>query len=278
MRNDVHSPKNMLPEQYDYVDCWYQGPHAYYCTAYAKFTKNLSAMVFNSSYQGNFAEKRTCDHCGAAFHHGVVYRHKPTGDVIVVGHECAYERFSASNAEYVFKHIQKYAKALKEAAKRKDGVQKFLEENPGLEEALGCGHHICEDMAKKLQKYGSLSPKQVAFAMKLAAEKATPKKKKEPEFWTEVQNGRRELTGEVLATKIQDSYYGMVRKMLFKVVNGPESWEKVWMTCPSGHNIQKGDKLAVRATVEQSKDDPLFGFGSRPTLVKVIQKAEEAAV
>jgi hypothetical protein len=56
---------------------------------------------------------------------------------------------------------------------------------PGLAEALACGHPVCADLAAKGQQYGSLSDKQIAFALRLAREAAEVKPARAvPAAWT----------------------------------------------------------------------------------------------
>jgi hypothetical protein len=51
------------------------------------------------------------------------------------------------------------------------------------------------------------------------------------------------------------------------LVKHDSGW-KVWITCPG--NTGRGDKVRFFAGTSPSKDDPKFGFGSRPTKFEVI--------
>ena len=76
--------------------------------------------------------------------------------------------------------------------------------------------------------------------------------------------GRVIVTGTVLSTKLQDSQFGTVLKMLVR----DDSGFKVWCTVPASENVEKGDKITFTVSVEPSRDDPKFGFGKRPAKLK----------
>lgn len=52
--------------------------------------------------------------------------------------------------------------------------QHFLNQNPGLEEALGTDHRIVRDICDRFIRWGNLSTAQVALALKLAGEANKP--------------------------------------------------------------------------------------------------------
>lgn len=162
---DIHSPANLDPAQYDFIEMFDFGPDA----RWDRWEQESYAEVEDSPYQGNWKTKGSCDHCGVHFTYGAAFRHRPTGECIMVGHICASERLSLPN---------RAAMRRKQLESRNQGqrhVRRFLEEHPDLTvfesvaEATRT-HHILGDMATKLRKYGSLSEKQVAFARRLVAE------------------------------------------------------------------------------------------------------------
>ena len=88
--------------------------------------------------------------------------------------------------------------------------------------------------------------------------------------------GRFRIEGEVLTTKVVESQFGLTTKMLVKADAG---W-KVWGTVPTAaletvHGITRGDRVAFTATVEASKDDPLFGWFKRPAKFEMIKEAAQ---
>lgn len=78
--------------------------------------------------------------------------------------------------------------------------------------------------------------------------------------------GRVVLIGEVVSTKVVDSDFGSVMKMMLR---GAEGW-RVWVTMPSSIDAATGDRVRLTATVTASTDDPTFGFGSRPAKAEII--------
>lgn len=125
---------------------------------------------------------------------------------------------------------------------------------------------IIRDIVRRLVKYGSISDKTKEFVgsllkrietrgereAKFAAEKATA---------ADVPEGKRILIeGTVVSKKIVESEYGITHKMLIK---GDAGWT-VWSTIPASMSVEKGDRVAIKATVTRSENDPKFGIAKRP--------------
>lgn len=146
---------------------------------------------------------------------------------------------------------------------------------PHVTETLaGATHTILVDLREKLDKWGSLSEKQVALIDRLVAEANAPKAK--------LEGGRRELTGKVLSCKWRSSQYGGAFKMTLDLGDG----SRVWGTVPAAledavreyHHthvkdsstfdlpeVLKGATVTITATVNVSDDDESFGFFKRPS-------------
>lgn len=137
---------------------------------------------------------------------------------------------------------------------------------PGVKDR---GHYILDDMAYRLEKYGSLSNKQIEFARKLVKQAAERAKKiaEQKANAKPVIEGTVTVTGEVLCTKTKESQYGLQYKMLVLDDRG----FKVWGTNPAALDAERGDRVTFTATVEKSQDDECFGFFKRP------RKAERVA-
>lgn len=283
-RTDIHSPTNFDPAAYSYLGAIYIGNAssemaAEYIDAY--LSENLASqeellkLADNSSFSGNYKRSHTCDHCGARFAYGAVYRHI-NNDVIVVGHQCSGERFGLnSRLEFDMKKLQNIVKAAREQAKAKAKAEAFLAANPGLEALLDGNHVILNDLKAKLYQYGSLSDKQVALAAKLgrelveraardAAEAALPK--------SPVVEGRIQVSGTILGFKEVEcprfSYYssGIAWKMIIRDDRG----FKLYGTMPSAvSSDDRGKHITFTATVEKSGRDEFFGFFKRPAKVAV---------
>lgn len=287
---DMHSPGAFDPAAYAYVGCFYLGG----LEGHAWGLETLQ-LLSTSSYKGNFASKRSCDHCGARFAYGLAFRHA-NGDLIAVGETCADNAFGCeSRREYDLKRLRDSVGLAREATKLGQRVKAFYEANPGLEAALCVRHHILADMQGRLAKWGDLSPKQVAFALKLADEVTKREAERAAEPKVEVVPGRRVIVGNVLSAKAQKSDYGTTYKMLVKTDDG----QKLWGTVPTALIGQAMDLCAVKfpvgsgykpyeeqhaealkslrglrvsftGTVEVAKNDPCFGFWSRPTKPEIL--------
>lgn len=88
------------------------------------------------------------------------------------------------------------------------------------------------------------------------------KEKESTPNWTD--EGRQEIEGEILTTKIVESDYGSTEKMLLKLSDG----RKCWGTVPSKlDTFDLGDVIRIKATISISRDDKTFAFFKRPSLL-----------
>lgn len=291
IRTDAHSPRNINPAEYRFDRVFFQGPIPSYVAmhggdaivAFRREQEETLAYVKAHNWKGgNFEAKRSCDHCGAHFHYGCVFRHLPTDELIVVGHQCADETFTADDKhDLAYRRMAKRVSNMREVCKSKQAIarrkREAFELHAGLEAALSTDHNIVRDIAARFDCTGQLSEKQIALVFKLAREaeerKANPTS--EP-AWQDVTEGRREMTGTILTVKLQDGYYGSTFKMLVHV----DGDQKVWGTLPTSlepincdgsyRDALRGKRIRFTATVERSKDDRKFGFFKRPTCAKLI--------
>ena len=278
---DLHKPSTFDPAAYSYIGEFYQGPRAF-MPPMSDHELALRRRISANPYSGNHKSNGTCDHCGAFFFYGEIFEHTG-GDLIVVGHICANDAFgSDSRRDYDRRRMQRTVAGAKKRGKVALMAQQFTIDTPGLETALQCGHHISEDLRHKLLQYGSLSPKQVALAMKLPADMKAQEEREAQEAlerakapdWTP---GRQVVTGEILTTKWQDSDYGGSLKMLVKLEDGRKCWGSVpasvdsYTTFDGRSTMRCGREHYIGAVVEFTanfapKDDDLkFAFYKRPT-------------
>jgi hypothetical protein len=132
---------------------------------------------------------------------------------------------------------------------------------------------ILRDMLNKLNKYFSLSRKQIAFARRLVRqhdERDARKAEREAKLadtpdWSE---GRYEVSGKVLKTKWVDNDFGSSCKMLFELEDG----RRCWGTLPKKLEDINLDKivLTIKATFVPSNDDKKFAFYKRPSVVSSV--------
>lgn len=158
--------------------------------------------------------------------------------------------------------------ALRHAKAEYDRIEGYY--NPETGEELGRDESFNLSMYWKLEKWGSLSEKQIAAVQrgidrdKQRAAEAEALKQVEP-----LAEGRYGIEGEILTLKWQESQYGTTLKMLVKMDDG----NKVWGTCPSKLRCEVGDRVRFFAQVERSRDDDHFGFYKRPTAAEKMEVA-----
>ena len=270
-RSDIHRPGAIVPSNYDYV-------MSYHTTITTEswpippFQVQEALAIYNKDGARIHPSLFQCDVCGAHYKEGELWRHRPTGQVISVGHICAanYELF-ANDSDYVNRraaHIRASIAAA-ERAQRAERAAAFAAGHPGLTEALARPHRILSDLAAKLAQWGSLSDKQVALALKIARELDAPTTPK-----VDAVEGRQVIQGRVASVKEQEGAYGLTLKMLVVVATPAGEW-RTWGTVPSsllGKRL-RGAIVKFTATVEASRDDKAFSFFRRPTNAELLEAA-----
>jgi hypothetical protein len=162
---------------------------------------------------------------------------------------------------------RKQRKADEEKAARERKAAEFLASRPELKAALETDledarkQAILDDMYNRLKRWGDLSEKQVAYAIKLATQQPDPPA-------GDVPTGRVDVEGAVLTVKVQDGYYGSQIKMLVKLDNGA----KLWGTCPAAIDPERGDRVAFTATCKAKDGERSFGYYSRPTKARILEE------
>jgi hypothetical protein len=204
----------------------------------------------------------------------VLFHHAKSNTYVRMGQDCAHKCDCAYD-DNAFRRFCDAAVAAEHAKAGKAKAQGILT-NEGLGNAWTVynsdnpDNHYEEntisDMVGKLVKYGSLSDKQYSFMRSLldkianraqiAAARAAERDAALP-----VPEGRMTIIGKVLSIKVKETRYGYVSKML---VQSRDGW-KVYGSQPKHlNNVERGDIVEFTATIEKSKDDPKFGFFSRP--------------
>lgn len=227
-----------------------------------------------------------CDYCGTGIMN--VYEIKSSdGRLFKVGCDCV-----AKTADKVLtdgvKVYQRKAREEKAAAKREAiraargekiaaMAARFIDEH-GLATPLATDHYIVRDIAAKIAKYGSVSPGAVALVRKLAWEIAY-KATQPVETNVPAPTGRVVCRGVVVSTKIQESAYGSVRKMIVKC-GPPEATWLVYVSVPNGcYDMSvpgplRGCEVEFTATLERGRDAH-FAFGKRPTKARIVARVFE---
>jgi hypothetical protein len=272
-RTDIHSIKNADYHSYDYIVCFYEGSCGDTRMAYGEQLEYRNALsqaiaagkLFSNANGG-------CDHCGAYYAHGVLVCHQETGEYIRIGHQCAENFFSGfRNARAMRKDIARRVANIKREnsykAKSKADRDAVLAVNPGLEQCLAMTHHATiENIGERFERWGKISEAQISLVFKIASELYRPALP--PKDLVPVPTGKAiEIMGEVLTIKVQEGFYGDTYKMLV----ADERGFKVWGSLPAALNdAQRGAKVKFIAGLEQSADDPSFGFFKRPRKAQIL--------
>lgn len=274
-RSDNHAPSTYNPAEYTFLQALQLVPttadiEAGLYQAVVKQAQCAIQLAEDAGFRGNFAEKRSCDHCGAYFNYGALYQHTD-GEIIVVGNVCAASAFGPdADRDAQFKRAQKAAATRREHARN---AAKVGAEHPGIIETLQrcqSAHRILADMLGNARRWGKLSDKQVAFAWKLASEAYRPKWQREEAPKVPVTAGKRHIEGTVVSVKYVETMYGGAMKMLVITDEG----EKIWGTRPASLCESKpGARVTFTATVEVSRDDECFGFFKRPSKARELAAA-----
>jgi predicted RNA-binding Zn-ribbon protein involved in translation (DUF1610 family) len=169
--------------------------------------------------------------------------------------------------------------AKREAARVK--ALAFLESRPELWEAFVAAPEgdPRRDMAEKLERWGSLSDKQVAFALTLHV------RQQEKESGIEAPKGsapegREQIEGNIVGMKEYDGDYGTVLKILVQCEDEQGAY-KVFVSFPRGLNVHpNGDhetvqqladrKARVRLTATWTRKEADFATGKRPAKAELL--------
>ena len=272
-RTDSHRPSAIIPSDYSYVlsyhlattvDGWPVAPF------------NIDAVI-ELQRTHPFAKTGSlgkCSVCGAHFIYGDIWRHDG-GEHIHIGWECAekYEMLVDRSAFELEASRRKSAAAAKGLRTHNAQLRAaFLAEHAGLEEALKTPHDIVADIAARFQQWNTISDKQIALVMKLAAEAAAPQRR---EAHIPAPTGRQTFRGVVVSTKSQEGGYGVEYKMTVKVTTSEGTW-LAWGTIPNAllESVPVGDRgriytlrgleVEITATLTRGKDEH-FAIAKRPT-------------
>jgi hypothetical protein len=274
-RTDVHSPKNLITEDYELVNC-FDNQTAWAITEYGL---TISRKLHADDELGRGANQ--CHHCGAHIRYFAVLEHTPTGKYIVAGETCVDNRFSRATAD--FQRLRKQAELDRAQQRIKRALEQFAADNSDvaflatgeLPESISWNNFV-SDISRKLRMYGEISTRQLTAvrdaiqrAEQQNAERAARKAAEATQITSDVVEGRIEISGEVLSTKWIESQFGSSLKMLVRDARG----FKVFGSVPSSISANRGDRVRFVATVERSRDDSQFGFFSRPSKAAVITTA-----
>lgn len=283
-RTDIHRPSAIDPTDYDFVGF----EHMKIETIGDAIANQIQRqriqehMARTGGTYSRHAHGGNCMVCGNANAiYTVLFYHEKTNTYVRMGQDCA----EKVEADYPAEAFKKYRDAILAAEHAKAGKAKAqgVLANEGLTVAWdvyvakpsGYEEGIIIDIVDKLVRYGSLSDKQYAYLRKLLGQIANraerdAAKKAEHDAAAPCPTGRVRIRGRVLSIKIVQTQFGDVAKMLVKAETG----FKVYGSVPAHIQVERGYLVEFDAKVEPSKDDPKFGFYSRPTKAQVLEAAE----
>lgn len=243
-----------------------------------------------------------CDHCGTGINH-VFWFVSADGNRFKVGSSCVEKSGDSGLKNQIkteVKRIQKEQRAarkeVKNLAKRLarrvanwGSVRARLRSNPDLSRLLRVDNRITADVRTRFLEWGTLSDAQEELLYKLEKQNEAYKARKqadEERTWIPVPDGERlQVEGTVLSTKLQDTMYGEILKMLVRVDTEEGSF-KLWGSVPQAlwyreyrdgsieHTDIKGKRVRFTAKLKRSDKDPEFGFFSRPTKAELVKEGE----
>jgi hypothetical protein len=280
-RTDCHRPSAIVPSDYIYVCCEYTHEnHGYDLSVLRHERDAFKAHKHSTNGQLLHEEGSPCDVCGSpTLKYAMLFYHNPSNVYVRVGEDCAYKLGLGGSAQ--FNAFKRQLKEQAEVYAGKAKAQRILAEAGfsaawaiAMSTVSGWEENTIRDIVSKLIRYGSVSEKALAFVGRLiekigerAAKEAARAAENEAAADFPVTSDRIEIVGTVLTTKIQESQFGSVLKML---VRSEAGW-KVWITCPGNPN--KGDTVKFFAKMQPSPTDSKFGFGSRPTKFEIVKEA-----
>jgi hypothetical protein len=286
-RTDTHRPSAIDPTEYEFVALEYTGPN--FGDIEAAIASKQHFFEHMKRTGGRFAGHEhggTCMVCGAHALYTARFYHTRTNSYITTGLDCA-EKLDMGDA-ITFRNFRKQIEAGREAAAGRAKAQRILADE-GLEWAwtvytapadqlpidrnggIQYEERTIINIVGKLVRYGSISEGQVKFLGALLTRIGERAARDATRVDVPDTTERVTIEGTVLTLKTVETDFGSAVKMLIE----HESGFKLYGTVPSDLLCEglKGSVVSFVARIQRSKDDPKFGFFSRPTKGKVIRQA-----
>jgi hypothetical protein len=281
-RNDVHSPLNLVTEDYEYLFAWDSGTPG--CLVGIAQSDAWREWHANGPVEipGREVSSSQCTHCGAHIRYVALLRYVPTGQYLYVGETCLDNRFGRATAD--FHQLRKQAQLDREQQRLLTAWNDYKAQHPGVNFdllATSTNPFIC-DVLGKGRKYGNLSDRQLdaivkAFERDVQREIEQALRVEAPK--ADCPEGKRlTITGRLVSRKWKETQFGSVEKCLV-VVDTSAGEYKVWGSIPQAlynQGVAVGDLVTFCANVEVSPDDASFGFYSRPTKAQVLSVPVDA--
>lgn len=265
----IHNPINFDPSQYEVID-YLDNKKPEYCGQPMELYREIVEAwkkEMEIIYGSDWVKKiHKCAHCGNGNVRWIAcVEHISTKERVTFGSSCVNRLGFKDQKSFRLALIQSKANAYAVKIKAYHMRQRFIEQNPQLKEIIEAynskkiENYFIKDVIAKLNRYGSLSERQVEAVEKAYIKENMPKEP-EPDRGP-APSGRQTVIGNVLAVKTYESAWGYQEKMLVELDN----LSKIWVTIPRSISTDiKGKKIEITATFTVSKDDKSFAYGKRP--------------
>ena len=151
-------------------------------------------------------------------------------------------------------------------------------------------HHIISDIKFRLERWGTISPAQVALVKKIHNQL----EERANENWlpVPVENGRQTIVGKVVHHKwntmcvAYNTFVSQLKALI--IIETPEGKWKTWGTIPQSiidelpdpglgewedvGQLLRGKTIQFDAKLKVSNDDPAMSFFSRPSKGKIVEE------
>jgi len=292
MRTDAHRPSAIVPADYQFVAYEYLpvDPMDFSAIAFlaAERERIRAHMKETGGKYSGHQHGGNCHVCGSVNAiYTTLFFHKPTCSYIRTGLDCTVKLDASLDGEEFRRQVRgaleqvagkKKARALLEQAGHAAAwpiYEKFLTTEAPREEA------IITEMIGKLVKYGNITEKQMAYIgtlLKLIDTRAEREAQRATEHAAAapvpVIDARLTITGRIATIKRTQPYsFDPTVFVLQMMVIAPEGF-KLWGKLPKDLSAAKaGDTVKFDCRVKPSRNDPKFGYFSRPTKASIIQPA-----
>lgn len=294
-RNDHHAPGSELfnPESYDFVNAVDLDPED---KEDRRFYAEVMQWIREKYVAGQgytwVGGRGVCVHCGQRIRYAAIMKRDESKELVYIGETCLGNRFTGVTASQ-FREMRKRSADLRAQQRIKTTVHELCQRHPLLTELtyIESGNELFTgdrynsflcDVAWKFLRNGELSEKQVNAvercirgAMKYTAILEERDRKRAAECdeleakGVRVPDGERvTVTGVVLSVKESYNNFGTTYRMTVKSDNG----YLINTTVPAAilSETVKGSRVQFDATLNASSDDPMFGFGKRPTKARIL--------
>lgn len=275
-RTDVHSPTNLVTEDYDFAFAYDSHPEE----GDGRWrVEQMGRLMADGWTFGENSSAGDCYHCGARLRYVAVLMHRPTHSLVKVGEQCLENRFELASVE--FHRLRKAAELnrARQAIKHRrlawfavDQDRQVAFEwadamvNDGDYGYSGMRHNFVHTV----RRYGDTTDKFVRAIMRdmVRTERRAEERAAQEALARPVVGGQGvTVEGEVVSVKWHDNDYGGKLVMTVKDDRG----FLVWGTVPAAiDSVERGQRVRFVANVEASDRDETFGFFRRPRKATIV--------